>query len=88
MAQVELCVSNDLPALGVLTAAADELSPAPSLDGLEEPASAGPVLVTVDNVQWADLATTQALRSMPWLLASYPLLFAAAFVPWLTTRIS
>jgi predicted ATPase len=27
----------------------------------------------VDNVQWADLATTQALRSMPRLLASYPL---------------
>jgi hypothetical protein len=57
----------------VVAAAADELSPASSLDGLEEPASAGPVLVTVDNVQWADLATTQALRSMPRLLASYPL---------------
>ena len=49
------------------------LSPAPSLDGLEELASAGPVLVTVDDVQWADLATTQALRSMPRLLASSPL---------------
>jgi hypothetical protein len=58
---------------GVVAAAAGELSPAPSLDGLEEPASAGPVLVTVDNVQWADLATTQALRSMPRLLASFPL---------------
>jgi hypothetical protein len=34
---------------------------------------AGPVLVTVDDVQWADLATTQALRSMPRLLASSPL---------------
>jgi DNA-binding CsgD family transcriptional regulator len=57
----------------VVAAAAGELSPAPSLDGLEELASAGPVLVTVDNVQWADLATTQALRSMPRLLGSYPL---------------
>ena len=41
--------------------------------GPAEASSAGPVLVTVDNVQWADLATTQALRSMPRLLASYPL---------------
>ncbi len=57
----------------VLAAAADELSPAPSLDGLDGLVSAGPVLVTVDNVQWADLATTQALRSMPRLLGSYPL---------------
>jgi DNA-binding CsgD family transcriptional regulator len=57
----------------VLAAAAGELSPAPSLDGLDELASAGPVLVTVDNVQWADLATTQALRSMPRRLASAPL---------------
>ena len=57
----------------VVAAAAGELSPAPSLDGLDELVSAGPVLVTVDNVQWADLATTQALRSMPRLLASYPL---------------
>jgi AAA ATPase domain len=54
----------------VVAAAAGELSPAPLLDGL---VSAGPVLVTVDNVQWADLATTQALRSMSRLLASYPL---------------
>ena len=57
----------------MVAAAAGELSPAPSLDGLEELASAGPVLVTVDNVQWADLPTTQALRSMPRLLGSYPL---------------
>ena len=62
----------------VVAAAAGELSPAPSLDGLEELASAGPVLVTVDNVQWADLATTQALRSMPRLLASYPLFWILA----------
>jgi AAA ATPase domain len=57
----------------VVAVSADELSPAPSLDGLDELVSAGPVLVTVDNVQWADLATMQALRSMPRLLASSPL---------------
>jgi DNA-binding CsgD family transcriptional regulator len=57
----------------VVAAAAGELSPPPSLDKLEELASAGPVLVTVDNVQGADLATMRALRSMPRLLASCPL---------------
>ena len=35
----------------VVAAAAGELSPAPSLDGLDELVSADPVLVTVDNVQ-------------------------------------
>jgi DNA-binding CsgD family transcriptional regulator len=52
-------------------------TPAPWADvvlaGLEELASAGPVLVTADDVQWADPATMQAFRSMPRLLASYPL---------------
>jgi len=52
-------------------------APAPWADvvlaGLEELASAGPVLVTADDVQWADPATMQAFRSMPRLLASYPL---------------
>jgi predicted ATPase len=43
------------------------------LTGLEELASAGPVLVTVDDVQWADPAAVPAFRSMPRLLASYPL---------------
>jgi hypothetical protein len=51
-------------------------APAPWADvvlaGLEELASAGPVLVTADDVQWADPATMQAFRSMPRLLASYP----------------
>ena len=51
-------------------------APAPWADvvltGLEELASAGPVLVTADDVQWADPATTQAFRSMPRLLASHP----------------
>jgi len=40
---------------------------------LEELAAAGPVLVTVDDVQWADQATMHAFRSLPRLLASYPL---------------
>jgi DNA-binding CsgD family transcriptional regulator len=62
----------------VVAVAAGELSPAPSLNGLEELASAGPVLVTVDNVQWADLATTQALRSMPGRLASAALYWILA----------
>src|SRR6201996_7331065 len=52
-------------------------APAPWADvvlaGLEELASAGPVLVTADDVHWADPATMQAFRSMPRLLASYPL---------------
>ena len=65
----------------VVAAAAGELSPAPSLDGLDELASAGPVLVTVDNVEWADLATTQALRSMPRRLASAPLSWILAVGP-------
>src|ERR1700734_186775 len=62
----------------VVAAAAGELSPPPSLDKLEELASAGPVLVTVDNVQWADLATMRALRSIPRLLASCPLCWILA----------
>jgi DNA-binding CsgD family transcriptional regulator len=52
-------------------------APAPWADvvlaGLEELGSAGPVLITADDVQWADPATMQAFRSMPRLLASYPL---------------
>jgi hypothetical protein len=57
----------------MVAAAAGELSPAPSVDALKALARTGPVLATVDNVQWADLATAQALRPMPRLLASYPL---------------
>src|SRR3984957_20129880 len=40
---------------------------------LEGLAAAGPVLVTVDDVQWAGQGTMHALRSLPQLLASYPL---------------
>jgi DNA-binding CsgD family transcriptional regulator/antitoxin (DNA-binding transcriptional repressor) of toxin-antitoxin stability system len=43
------------------------------LAGLEGLAAAGPVLVTVDDVQWADQASMHAFRSLPRLLASYPL---------------
>jgi DNA-binding CsgD family transcriptional regulator len=40
---------------------------------LEELAAAGPVLVAVDDVQWAGQATMHAFWSLPRLLASYPL---------------
>jgi DNA-binding CsgD family transcriptional regulator len=40
---------------------------------LEALAAAGPVLVTVDDVQWADQATMHEFRSLRRLLASYPL---------------
>src|ERR1700733_12339506 len=40
---------------------------------LEGLAAAGPVLVTLDDVQWSDQATMQAFRSLPGLMASYPL---------------
>jgi DNA-binding CsgD family transcriptional regulator len=43
------------------------------LSRLEELASGGPVLVTADDVQWADPGTLQAFLSMPRLLAAYPL---------------
>ena len=43
------------------------------LAGLEGLAAVGPVLVTVDDVQWADQASMHAFRSLPRLLASYPL---------------
>ncbi len=40
---------------------------------LEDLAAAGPVLVAVDDVQWADRETIHAFRALPRLLASYPL---------------
>jgi DNA-binding CsgD family transcriptional regulator len=45
---------------------------------LEELASAGPALVSVDDVHWADPATLHALRSLPGLLAAYPLVWVLA----------
>jgi DNA-binding CsgD family transcriptional regulator len=62
------------PLLGALHATATAApSPRTVLAGLEELATAGPVLVTADDVQCADQGTMHALRSMPRLLASYPL---------------
>ena len=40
---------------------------------LEEMAAAGPILVTADDIQWADQGTLNALRSLPRRLAAYPL---------------
>jgi len=45
---------------------------------LEELASAGPALISVDDVHWADPATLHALRSLPGLLAAYPLVWVLA----------
>jgi DNA-binding CsgD family transcriptional regulator len=62
------------PLLGALhapaTAAPSARTVIARLEGL---AAAGPVLVTADDVQWADQHTMHALRSMPRLLAEYPL---------------
>jgi DNA-binding CsgD family transcriptional regulator len=46
---------------------------------LEEAASAGPVLLSLDDLHWADPATLHALRSLPSLTASYP-------VAWILSR--
>src|ERR1700729_1093641 len=46
---------------------------APVFPRLGPIAAACPVLVTVDDVQWADQATMHAFRSLRHLLASYPL---------------
>jgi DNA-binding CsgD family transcriptional regulator/tetratricopeptide (TPR) repeat protein len=40
---------------------------------LEKRAAIGPLLVSLDDLQWADPATLHALRTLPWQLASYPL---------------
>ena len=62
------------PLLGALHATAAAASLAGTvLHRLEELAAAGPVLVTVDDVQCADQDTMHALRFLPRLLASYPL---------------
>jgi hypothetical protein len=46
---------------------------------LEKRAAVGPLLVSLDDVHWADPATLHALRALPWQLASYPL-------AWILTR--
>ena len=40
---------------------------------LESRASTGPLVVSMDDLHWADPATLQALRTLPWQLSSYPL---------------
>src|SRR5216683_554871 len=45
---------------------------------LETRAGAGPVLVSLDDLQWADPVTLLALRTLPRQLASYPLLWVLA----------
>jgi len=40
---------------------------------LEKRAAVGPLLVSLDDLQWADPATLHALRTMPCELSSYPL---------------
>jgi DNA-binding CsgD family transcriptional regulator len=50
-----------------------------SLQGrLEELASVGHALISIDDVHWADTATLHALRSLPGLLAGYPLAWILA----------
>ena len=62
------------PLLGALHATTTAAPPARTvLARLEELAAAGPVLVTADDVQCADQDTMHAFRSLPRLLASYPL---------------
>jgi predicted ATPase len=45
---------------------------------LEELASAGPMLLALDGLNWADPATLHALRSLPGRLAHYPLAWILA----------
>jgi DNA-binding CsgD family transcriptional regulator len=46
---------------------------------LERAAMAGPVLVCLDDVQWADPATLAALRRLPGRLAGLPVVWLVAF---------
>ena len=48
---------------------------------LEELAAAGPVLVTLDDLQWADTVTVLALRLLPVELMSYGLAWLLARLP-------
>ncbi len=45
---------------------------------LEKRAAVGPLLVSLDDLHWADPATLNALRTLPWQLASYPLAWILA----------
>jgi predicted ATPase len=45
---------------------------------LEKRAAVGPLLVSLDDLHWADPATLHALRTLPWQPASYPLVWILA----------
>jgi DNA-binding CsgD family transcriptional regulator/tetratricopeptide (TPR) repeat protein len=70
-------LSQTTPLAPLLTAVHAQATEAPSVSTvfarLERAATEGPVLLTVDDVQWADHATMHAFRSLSQLLASYPL---------------
>jgi DNA-binding CsgD family transcriptional regulator len=70
-------LSQTTPLAPLLSAVHATATAAPSVGtvfaSLEELTAAGPVLVTLDDVQWSDRATMHAFRSLPRLLASYPL---------------
>jgi DNA-binding CsgD family transcriptional regulator len=70
-------LSQATPLAPLLSAVHATATAAPSagtvLARLEELAAVGPVLVAVDDVQWAGQATMHAFLSLPRLLASYPL---------------
>jgi predicted ATPase len=70
-------LSQATPLAPLLSAVHATATEAPSVGTvftrLEGLATAGAVLVIVDDVQWADQATMHAFRSLPRLLASYPL---------------
>jgi DNA-binding CsgD family transcriptional regulator len=70
-------LSQATPLAALLSAVHATATMAPSagtvFTRLEELAAVGPILVTADDVQWADQASMHAFRSLPRLLASYPL---------------
>jgi DNA-binding CsgD family transcriptional regulator/tetratricopeptide (TPR) repeat protein len=45
---------------------------------LEKRATVGPLLISLDDLHWADPATLHGLRTLPWQLASYPLAWILA----------
>src|SRR5690348_1638170 len=70
-------LSQAVPLAPLLSAVQAAATATPSVDvvltELDKLAAAGPVLVTVDDVQRTDRETVRALRSLPRLLATCPL---------------
>ena len=48
---------------------------------LEQAALAAPLLVCLDDLQWADSGTAAAMRALPSRLAALPIVWAVAFAP-------